>query len=126
MKTKTKIIIFRVSDSEHTEIMKRSRPFHSITNYIKTAIKEFSNKGHKEKVEGSVELISLYRELNMHLGHIGANLNQTVHRINELSKGGVDVTPIIINEIYPQLNDVRSLCVYLQKELLRITEKYRF
>lgn len=122
---KTKSIIFRVSESEHEAIVRQSKPYQSITNYIKTSLREFSNLTHKEKIEASKEMIKLYREANVHLAHIGGNLNQTVHRINELSKGGVDVTPIIINEIYPQVQQVYSFCLMLQGELLRITDAYR-
>ena len=125
MKTKTKRIYFRVSESEHREILNNSKNFQGITHYILTAIKEFSNMTHKEKVEASKEMIKLYREANVHLAHIGGNLNQTVHRINELSNGGVDVSPIILNEIYPQVQQVYSFCIILQGELLRITDTYR-
>lgn len=122
---KTKVIIFRVSESEHDEIARQAKPFLSITNYIKTSLREFSNKTHKEKIEASKELISLYKEVNLHLAHIGGNLNQTVHRINELTKNGIDVSSIITNEVYPQLEQIHSLCLNLQDELLRITDTYR-
>lgn len=123
---KTKVIIFRVSESEHDEIAKQAKPFLSITNYIKTSLREFSNKTHKEKIEASKELINLYKEVNLHLAHIGGNLNQTVHRINELTKKkGINVSPIITNEIYPQLEKIHSLCLNLQNELLKITDAYR-
>ena len=122
---KTKVIIFRVSKSEHDEIARQAKPFLSITNYIKTSLREFSNKTHKEKIEASKELISLYKEVNLHLAHIGGNLNQTVHRINELTKNGIDVSSIITNEVYPQLEQIHSLCLNLQDELLRITDTYR-
>ena len=122
---KTKVIIFRVSESEHDEIARQAKPFLSITNYIKTSLREFSNKTHKEKIEASKELISLYKEVNLHLAHIGGNLNQTVHRINELTKNGFDVSSIITNEVYPQLEQIHSLCLNLQDELLRITDTYR-
>ena len=125
MKTKTKAIIFRVSEDEHREIVKRSLPFLSITNYIKSALKEFSNKSHRQKIEASKELIELYRYTNMHLAHLGGNLNQTVHRINEQAKASFDVSPIIISEILPQLQTLQSECTKLKGELLRVTNKYR-
>ena len=125
MKTKTKAIIFRVSEDEHREIVKRSQPFLSITNYIKSALKEFSNKTHRQKIEASKEFIELYRDANMHLAHLGGNLNQIVHRINEQAKAGFDVSPIIISEILPQLQSLQSECTRLKGELLRVTNKYR-
>ena len=125
MKTKTKRIYIRVSESEHREIISNSKNFQGITHYILSAIKEFSNMSHREKIDGSKEILKLYWECNVHLAHIGGNLNQTVHKINELTKEGVDVSSIIITEIYPQLGQVYSFCMNLQRELLRITDTYR-
>ena len=124
MKIKTKRIHFRVSEKEHQKIVNNSRKYKTITEYIMTMIKEFSNLTHQEKVTLSKELISQYHELCIHLSHIEGNLTQITNRINEHRANGVLLPPDIENEVLPRLTELRSLCTSLKSQLLRVTNNH--
>ena len=117
MENKTKQIHFRVSSSRFEEIAKRAKAFQGITHFINSAIDEFSDDTYKLKRDVRRQLIDFYRVANMHLGHIGGNLNQTVHHLNELAKIGTDKSSYLINEVYPHIQTLHRLCLEIQQQL---------
>ena len=117
METKTKRIYLRVTPSRFEEITKRASTFQGITHFINSAIDEFSDDTYKLKRDIRRQLIDFYRVANMHLGHIGGNLNQTVHHLNELAKIGTDNSSYLINEVYPHIQTLHRLCLEIQQQL---------
>ena len=123
MENKIKQIHFRVSTSRFEEIAKRAKSFQGITHFINSAIDEFSDDNYKIKRETRRQLIEFYKIANMHLGHIGGNLNQTVHHLNELAKIRTDNSSYLINEIYPHIQTVHRLCLEIQQQLRIISSQ---
>ena len=117
MENKTKQIHFRVSSSRFEEIAKRAKAFQGITHFINSAIDEFSDDTYKLKRDVRRQLIDFYRVANMHLGHIGGNLNQTVHHLNELARIGTANSSYLINEVYPHVQTLHRLCLEIQQQL---------
>lgn len=117
MENKTKQIHFRVSSSRYDEIAGRAKDFQGITHFINSAIDEFSDDNYKIKRETRRQLIEFYKIANRHLGHIGGNLNQSVHHLNGIAKNNTDKYSYLINVVLPHINTVHQLCLEIQQKL---------
>ena len=117
MENKTKRIYLRVTTSRYDEISRRAKSFQGITHFINSAIDDFSDDTYKIKRDTRRQLIDFYKIANMHLGHIGGNLNQAVHHLNELAKTGNDNSGYLINEVYPHIKVVHQLFLEIQQQL---------
>lgn len=121
---KTKRIYLRVTPSEYEEIKQRSSQFLGMSHYILSAVREFSNQNTRAKIAASTELATLYQEMNIHLAHIGGNLNQAMQQYNTVAKMGIANPTYLHNSVYPHIEAAYSLCKELQQSLMTITKKY--
>ena len=125
MENKTKQFHFRVTPSRYEEIRKRSVDFQSISHFINSAIHEFSDDTYKIKCDTRRQLIDYYSQANLHLGHLGSNLNQAMHRINTMAQSGIDVKAAFGQEVLPLISSLHSTILQLQSDLRIITDKLR-
>ena len=125
MENKTKQFHSRVTPSRYEEIRKRSVDFQSISNFINSAIDEFSDDTYKIKRDTRRQLIDYYSQANLHLSHVGGNLNQAMHHINAMAKSGIDVSIAFGQEVLPLIITLQSSILQLQSELRLITDKLR-
>ena len=125
MENKTKQFHFRVTPSQYEEIRKRSVDFQSISHFINSAIDEFSNDTYKIKRDTRRQLIDYYSQANLHLSHLGGNLNQAMHHINAMAQSGIDVRIAFGQEVLPLIIKLQSSILQLQSELRLITDKLR-
>lgn len=118
------VIRLRVSKSELMNIRNNSIPFRSMSKYIRTALKEFSNEDYMKRKVAIRELAQLYRTNSSIISHIGGNLNQAVHRINELAKMDQLHYDDLNDRIAPLIYDCKSTIDDLQNKLRSLVLKY--
>lgn len=78
----------RVTEEEYEYIRKQAESFHGISNYIRSAVAEYSNPKAKELVNFMYDLLHFHFEYGDDISFYGYGLNQSVKRINELAKAG--------------------------------------
>lgn len=99
-----------------------SAQFQTITDFILSAVEEYSGYNDLRKIEEGKKLSVFYKKYNSDLAHIGGNLNQYMKHCNELAKINSLSAEVLINngEI---INQLFTLIISLQKDLYDITNK---
>lgn len=123
MRKGKKDIFFRIDECEYVKLIPKFEEEGGIGNFFIQASKEYIDSEYRDKVLAGEKLGDFYLEANKHLAHLGGNLNQAMKHCNELSKAGIEITPIFLNEVYPEIKECKELCLTLQKQLLKITKK---
>lgn len=120
---RTKYIKVRMTLAEVLQFKEKAKSYGSVSNYIRSAVAEYSNVNAKRKLELIQELGTFYRKFQYELSHIGGNLNQSVKRINELSVAGL-LSPSYIKEVLmPSILETQSTLNGLKKELDAVTKR---
>lgn len=123
IRKKTKRLFIRVSEEQYQLIKKRSIPFKSITSFVIAALNEFSDSSAKDRIEQRIRLTEIYLKLDEKMAHVGGNLNQAMHRINESAKIGRPYDVLIYTEILPRINELYDLCNELRVQVGKATKK---
>lgn len=87
-KNKTSYIKVRMTPEEVSRYKEKASAYPNLSDYVRTALEEYSNVNAKRKIELTKELIKLYQEYKVEFSHLGGNLNQSVKLANELNKVG--------------------------------------
>lgn len=124
MKTKkTKRLHIRLTEEEFAEIKKRAERFQSVSHFILSAIKEFSDSTLHDKLEARKRLSDYYVKAETHLAHIGGNLNQSMRRVNEAAKVAHPTQAMIISSLMPEIRQCYDVCNDLRKQLMYTTKE---
>lgn len=119
---KTEFIKIRMTTEELRQWKEKAAPFGSMSHYIRSAVAEFSNVSIKEKWDLMLRLNDYYKEWTPHIGHLGANFNQTVKQVNELAKVGL-LKEAQVKSLITIVQDVKGILVDLKKDLHAVTAK---
>lgn len=122
-KKKTKRIYLRITEEEYDAISRRSKPFQSMTNFIKRAISEFSDSTVAESMETRRNLAKNFAEMDEKLSHVGGNLNQAMKRINEAAVEGHPYQDIMQTRLLPIVKECYELCIDIRTSTRDITQK---
>ena len=98
-----KVIKFRVSDEEYVKITEKSKSFGGKSNYIRSALKEFSNVNAISKLQLMNDLHKCVHSIQNDLSTMAGAMNQTMKRGNELAIGGVLNQSYFDNFLYPEI-----------------------
>ncbi len=123
MNKRTKRIEIRLTEAEYAHITSKAESYNSIGQYIRCAIKEYSNVDARQKLRLIENLGNFYRESRSELSHIGGNLNQSVKRANELAISGLLNSTYISQILMPEIVKTRKVMDSLQRQLLSLTKK---
>lgn len=121
-KKKDKFIKLRVTSEEARMYKEKAAPFNTISNYIRSAVAEFSGVTPRQKTDLMVRLGWLYVKYFAELGHIGGNLNQAVKRINELAQAG-RLSSAHLGQLLTVINETKAELCKLRHELHTVTKK---
>ena len=69
-----------------------------------------------------LRLNDYYKEWTPHIGHLGANFNQTVKQVNELAKAGL-LKEVQVKSLTTIVQNVKGVLAKLRKELQALTLK---
>ena len=122
MTQRTKYFQLRLTQEEYDTLKLKSAYYSSVSHYIRSAIKEYSDIGAKQKLQLLKDLSSFYRKFQDELSWAGGNLNQSVKRANELAVAGL-LTPAYMTEVLmPTINRTRKTLESIKLELLNVTK----
>lgn len=114
----------RFTEDEINQIREKSKAYNGMSNYIRSAISEFSNIDAKTHLEAVNALGDYYRTYHNELYHIGANLNQVVKRANELAVAGLLSTPYLRHVVIPTVNSTLNELEILKSHLIKVTKQF--
>lgn len=124
MRQRNKYIQLRLTEKEQAAIKEKSVDYYSMSNYVRTALNEFSGVGAKERIDLIVRLGQFYEKWSSELGHMGGNLNQSVKRANELSQAGL-LSSTYMERLLVEISQVKAELMEIKRELLAVSKRGR-
>lgn len=122
MKKRTKHITLRLTSEEYAAITDKLPPHVSVSQYIRSALKEYSGNGAKVKITLMKELSGFYKDCEYQLSHISGNLNQAMKRVNELASAGV-LSPMFMENLKTVIITAREALTRFRRKLEAITTR---
>ncbi|PWL58953.1 MAG: hypothetical protein DBY35_11430 [Bacteroidales bacterium] len=123
MNPRTKYFQLRLTQEEYDFLKEKSKDYSSVSHYIRSAIKEYSDINAKQKLQLLNDLGLFYRKFQDELSWAGGNLNQSVKRANELSVAGLLSATYISEVLMPSIDSTRKTLESIKRELLNVTKK---
>lgn len=123
MTQRTKYFQLRLTQEEYDFLKVKSASYMSVSHYIRSAIKEYSDVDAKQKLRLINDLGEFYRKFRDELSWAGGNLNQAVKRANELSVAGLLAPAYITEVLMPVIENTRETLDAIKRELLIVTKK---
>ena len=108
MNQRTKHFQLRLTPDEANRLKEKAASYPSVSCYIRTALKEYSDVNAKQRLE---------------LSWAGGNLNQSVKRANELSVTGLFSQAYLQEVLLPVIMDTRKTLNEIKRELYAVTKK---
>lgn len=122
MNQRTKYFQLRLTPEEYDTLKSKAEKYNSVSEYIRTALQEFSNIDTQERIRMMTDLGQFYRNYNNRLSWTGSNLNQAVKRANELAIAGQLTGKYISSILMPVINETNDLISELKRQLLTLTK----
>ena len=122
MNHRTKYFQLRLTPEEYETLRSKAEKYNSISEYIRTALQEFSDIDTQQRIEMMTVLGKFYQDYNNRLSWTGSNLNQAVKRANELSIAGLLTGAYIRTVLLPVIQETNTLISEIKRQLLTITK----
>lgn len=123
MKQRTERFEMRLTPDEIAGIREKSKRYHSVSNFIRMAVNEFSDTDAKTRLELCDDTARLCRRFQDELSWMGSNLNQTVKRANELAVAGILTESYFKDILTPMIENVARLVKSIKEEQAHIAIK---
>ena len=123
MNQRTKHFQLRLTPDEANRLKEKAASYPSVSCYIRTALKEYSDVNAKQRLELINDLGAFYRKFQNELSWAGGNLNQSVKRANELSVTGLFSQTYLQEVLLPVIMDTRNTLNEIKRELYVVTKK---
>ena len=123
MNQRTKHFQLRLTPDEANRLKEKAASYPSVSCYIRTALKEYSDVNAKQRLELINDLGAFYRKFQNELSWAGGNLNQSVKRANELSVTGLFSQAYLQEVLVPVIMDTRKALNEIKRELYAVTKK---
>lgn len=122
MNHRTKYFQLRLTPEEYETLRSQAEKYNSVSEYIRTALQEFSDIDTQQRIEMMTVLGKFYQDYNNRLSWTGSNLNQAVKRANELSIAGQLTGAYIRTVLLPVIQETNTLISEIKRQLLTITK----
>lgn len=123
MKQRTERFEMRLTPEEAAGIREKSKRYHSVSNFIRMAVNEFSDTDAKTRLELCNDTARLCRKFQDELSWMGSNLNQAVKRANELAVAGVLSESYFKDILAPLIEGVEKMIKAVKSEQADIARK---
>ena len=122
-----KIVRFelRFSEEEMEKVKAESVKFGSVSNYIRSAVAEFSDCSVRDRLSILLEFTELLKKHQNELSWMGSNLNQAVKHANELAKVGLMTDSYLKEVILPAIEPVVKLLYEIKSDESIIISKLK-
>lgn len=122
MNQRTKYFQLRLTPEEYDSLKERAAKYNSVSEYIRTALQEFSNIDTQKRIRMMTDLGQFYRDYNNRLSWTGSNLNQSVKRANELAVAGQLTGAFVRTILMPKIIETNQLISEMKGQLLTLTK----
>ena len=122
MNHRTKYFQLRLPPDEYETLRSKAEKYNSVSEYIRTALQEFSDIDTQQRIEMMTVLGKFYQDYNNRLSWTGSNLNQAVKRANELAIAGQLTGAYIRTVLLPVIQETNTLISEIKRQLLTITK----
>lgn len=122
MNQRTKYFQLRLTPEEYDSLKERAAKNNSVSEYIRTALQEFSNIDTQKRIRMMTDLGQFYRDYNNRLSWTGSNLNQSVKRANELAVAGQLTGAFVRTILMPKIIETNQLISEMKGQLLTLTK----
>lgn len=123
MKQRTERFEMRLTPEEAAGIREKSKRYHSVSNFIRMAVNEFSDTDAKTRLELCNDIARLCRKFQDELSWMGSNLNQAVKRANELAVAGLLSESYFKDILAPMIEGVEKMIKAVKSEQADIARK---
>ena len=123
MKQRTERFEMRLPPEEAAGIREKSKRYHSVSNFIRMAVNEFSDTDAKTRLELCNDTARLCRKFQDELSWMGSNLNQAVKRANELAVAGLLSESYFKDILAPMIEGVEKMIKAVKSEQADIARK---
>lgn len=123
MKQRTERFEMRLTPEEAAGIREKSKRYHSVSNFIRMAVNEFSDTDAKTRLELCNDTARLCRKFQDELSWMGGNLNQAVKRANELAVAGLLSESYFKDILAPMIEGVEKMIKAVKSEQADIARK---
>lgn len=123
MKQRTERFEMRLTPEEAAGIREKSKRYHSVSNFIRMAVNEFSDTDAKTRLELCNDTARLCRKFQDELSWMGSNLNQAVKRANELAVAGLLSESYFKDILAPMIEGVEKMIKAIKSEQADIARK---
>ncbi|WP_290433048.1 hypothetical protein [Muribaculum intestinale] len=123
MKQRTERFEMRLTPEEAAGIREKSKRYHSVSNFIRMAVNEFSDTDAKTRLELCNDTARLCRKFQDELSWMGSNLNQAVKRANELAVAGLLSESYFKDILAPLIEGVEKMIKAVKSEQADIARK---
>lgn len=123
MKQRTERFEMRLTPEEAAGIREKSKRYHSVSNFIRMAVNEFSDTDAKTRLELCNDTARLCRKFQDELSWMGSNLNQAVKRANELAVAGLLSESYFKDILAPMIEGVEKMIKAVKSEQADIAKK---
>lgn len=123
MKQRTERFEMRLTPEEVAGIREKSKRYHSVSNFIRMAVNEFSDTDAKTRLELCNDTARLCRKFQDELSWMGSNLNQAVKRANELAVAGLLSESYFKDILAPMIEGVEKMIKAVKSEQADIARK---
>ncbi|QCD42467.1 MULTISPECIES: hypothetical protein [Duncaniella] len=117
MKQRTERFEMRLTPEEAAGIREKSKRYHSVSNFIRMAVNEFSDTDAKTRLELCNDTARLCRKFQDELSWMGSNLNQAVKRANELAVAGLLSESYFKDILAPMIEGVEKMIKAVKSEV---------
>lgn len=123
MKQRTERFEMKLTPEEAAGIREKSKRYHSVSNFIRMAVNEFSDTDAKTRLELCNDTARLCRKFQDELSWMGSNLNQAVKRANELAVVGLLSESYFKDILAPMIEGVEKMIKAVKSEQADIARK---
>lgn len=123
MKRRTERIELRLTPDEAQYIREKSASCQSISQYIRMAVREYSDIDARKKLEMIKDLTGLCVKFRDELAWAGGNLNQAMKHANELAKVGILNKDYMINTVLPSVIATDKIVREVKLQLMELAKK---
>lgn len=109
MQRRTNRIEILLTDEELAALKAKAGPFGSLSCYIRSALKEFSDADAKARMEALEKMAAASRKFSADLAWAGGNLNQAMKRANELAVLGLLTVAYYKETVLPSINNTKTV-----------------
>jgi len=116
-KQKNQSIKVRLTDEEMSYYRQQASSYTSMSHYVRSAMKEYSNPDLKLQHELIVQVCEFYQKVNNELAWAGSNLNQAMKRTNELAAAHILSSYYVLEVLEPVIMELRNTINQMKEHL---------